>query len=313
METSIKVVCHPMMQEAVAGRVLVSTVTVEQAVVKCLKAKEAAGYRPTYVKSLSQSLRVFASEFGERSVCALGADDIEDWLNAKKDKPSTRAGRMARLASLFAFCHRRGWVPSNPVESLERVRLTQPVPQILSPDQAQQIMEFTKIEMPRCLAWLTICLFSGLRPEEPTAYPLKPNGVRWDNIDLVNGTIRIEASVTKTTRRRIVHLTANAIEWLSEAKEAGSQLPLRLMTKKRLLIRLREHLGLPVWPKDVLRHTAASMMLAINPNAAQVAMELGNSPKILMTHYHELVSREDATKFWKIKPKRAEQLLLDIR
>lgn len=301
-----------MMQEASGAKVLVSTVTVEQAVVKCLKAKEAAGYRPTYVKSLGQSLRVFASKFGEHSICELSADDIEDWLNERKDKPATRAGRMARLASLFAFCKRRGWVPANPVESLERVRLIQTTPQILTPEQATRIMDFTKSQMPSCLAWLTLCLFAGLRPEEPTAYPLKPSGVKWENIDLANGTVRIEAESTKTTRRRMVHLTPNAVEWLLEAKARGARLPLRLMTKKRFLKRLREQLGYKIWPKDVLRHSAASMMLATNPNAATVAMELGNSPKVLLTHYHELVSADQAAKFWNISPKRTEQLLLDM-
>jgi len=56
------------------------------------------------------------------------------------------------------------------------------------------------------------------------------------------------------------------------------------------------------WSADVLRHTYASMRMGAGGNAAEVAGEMGNSPGILLTHYRELVTADDAAKFWAILP-----------
>ncbi|MCP5523587.1 MAG: hypothetical protein H7A46_18775 [Verrucomicrobiales bacterium] len=63
---------------------------------------------------------------------------------------------------------------------------------------------------------------------------------------------------------------------------------------------MRDRLGFKAWPQDVLRHTAASQLLALRKDAAAVALELGNSPQVLLTHYRELVTREQAAEFWGI-------------
>ena len=56
------------------------------------------------------------------------------------------------------------------------------------------------------------------------------------------------------------------------------------------------------WHQDVLRHTYASMRIAAGDSVNQVADDMGNSPKMLLTHYRELVPREDALKFWDLLP-----------
>jgi len=57
-----------------------------------------------------------------------------------------------------------------------------------------------------------------------------------------------------------------------------------------------DHLGFGDWPKGLRRHTAAAHLLARKQDAAAVALELGNSPRVLLTHYRELVIREQANK-----------------
>jgi len=37
-------------------------------------------------------------------------------------------------------------------------------------------------------------------------------------------------------------------------------------------------------------------------NAGQVALEMGNSAKIVMDHYHEVVDAKTAREYWSIKP-----------
>jgi hypothetical protein len=51
-----------------------------------------------------------------------------------------------------------------------------------------------------------------------------------------------------------------------------------------------------MWKKDVLRHSAASYWLAVEPDVPRIAMELGNSPAVLFKHYREVVTDEEAKK-----------------
>jgi hypothetical protein len=51
-----------------------------------------------------------------------------------------------------------------------------------------------------------------------------------------------------------------------------------------------------------LRHSYASYRLAAIQNAAQVALEMGNSSEIVFKHYRELVKPEAALKWFSIFP-----------
>ena len=65
---------------------------------------------------------------------------------------------------------------------------------------------------------------------------------------------------------------------------------------------MRKRLGFDQRPKDILRHTAASMLMAEWEDEGKAAASLGNSPTILHAHYRELVSRAEAKRFWGIVP-----------
>jgi hypothetical protein len=51
------------------------------------------------------------------------------------------------------------------------------------------------------------------------------------------------------------------------------------------------------WKHNALRHSFCSYRLAGIQNAAQVALEAGNSPAMVFRHYRELV-RPEAAKTW---------------
>ncbi len=65
---------------------------------------------------------------------------------------------------------------------------------------------------------------------------------------------------------------------------------------------MRKNLGFKEWPKDILRQTCTSMLMAVWQDEGKVAASLGNSPAILHAHYRELVSRAEAKRFWAIGP-----------
>ena len=92
------------------------------------------------------------------------------------------------------------------------------------------------------------------------------------------------------------------MDWLKLAGKLKADLPVPSVYRRRWLRTMRDHLGFKAWPQDVLRHTTASQLLALRKDAVAVALELGNSPQVLLTHYLELVTWKQAAEFWAIKP-----------
>jgi len=56
------------------------------------------------------------------------------------------------------------------------------------------------------------------------------------------------------------------------------------------------------WKDNGCRHSFISYRLAEIQNAAQVALEAGNSPNVVFKHYRELVKPADAVKWFAVSP-----------
>lgn len=271
-----------------------SVVTLGGGILILLAAKSAANFRPRYVNSLRSYLGLFARGREDLPIAAITVEHLELWFAVRKEAPSSQRGNLGRLGSLFAFAKRRCWISKNPMRQLEKIRIDRKPPKILSPQQAERLMEYVMRKAPRSLAFFTLALFAGVRPQELEA-------VTWDNVGA--GIVTIDAAASKVRRRRIVHLKDNAIEWLTFARELGSMLPFGIHKRVRTLQKAALHMGFEDgWCQDILRHSAASYWLAITDNAGLVSRELGNSPGVLLDHYYELVTAESAAAFWKITP-----------
>lgn len=262
------------------------------AIACCLKQKTLSGLRPIYMKGLAAYWRRFARFIGAGAdVGGITVEKVERFLESNHN-PATRASNAGRLASLFSFCKRRGWISENPVDKLEKVRVNRKTPFIFTLEQCRILFDWTVENKSRYVPWLALSVFCGIRPEEL-------GKLTWDKLDLDAGTVWIDSEVAKTRMRRLVHISANAIGWL----RLGGDLPIMKTARRRWQRGARMALGLSHWPQDALRHTAASMMLARDQNASKVATELGNSPGILATHYIDLVKPGDAQRFWAICPR----------
>ncbi|MCL5098566.1 MAG: tyrosine-type recombinase/integrase [Candidatus Omnitrophica bacterium] len=264
-----------------------------QAIAELLQSKTNAGCRASYVSNLGMYLRFFARGRESMALDQIRVGDIEEWIAGHDYRPAMRASAINRLSTLFSWAKRRGYVVENPCERCERIRVDRSPPVILTHDQVLRALQFAQEEEPDFLAWLALALFGGLRPEEA-------DKVAWSKIDLDRGTARIESDVTKVRSWRIVNLMPATVEWLKVARSA--RLPVPQVTRRRFQRRLREHLGFATWPKDILRHTAASHWLAEWQDAGRVATELGNSPAVLLRHYRKLVTKDEAKAFWTIHP-----------
>jgi integrase/recombinase XerD len=265
------------------------------AITELVKAKTGANRRPSYVASLEQYLRRWAKGKEAMSIASVKLDDIEVFLNALPSH-SSRATGINRLSTLFSFAVRRGWRSDNPCERIERPHIDYGIPAILTVGEAAKVLTHARRRMPRFLPWLVLAMFGGLRPEEI-------DRLSWDAVDLERGIVTIGAQAAKVRARRIVHLKPVAVEWL----RLGGDMPLPHVTRRRCLRKWREILGWRAWRKDVLRHSAASYWLAVEPDAPRIAMELGNSPAVLFKHYREVVTDEEAKKYWALFPNNCDE------
>ncbi|MCB1094810.1 MAG: hypothetical protein KDN22_04440 [Verrucomicrobiae bacterium] len=56
------------------------------------------------------------------------------------------------------------------------------------------------------------------------------------------------------------------------------------------------------WPQNCIRHSFGSYFLERTRDVAATALAMGNTPAVVMRHYHQLVDPDDANAFWSISP-----------
>jgi len=266
-------------------------VSLSRAIDALIQAKQLANRRPVYIKSLRAYLAQFSKGREAMPIGSLDVFAIEDWFANRKESTSTRASNVGRLSSLFSFCERRGWVNRNPCKMLERPRIEYKPPRILTPEQAHKLISASKTDRPHMLPFFALGMFCGIRPDELSK-------LHWDSIDLEQRIVSVDASVSKVRQRRVVPIYPEVAELL----RLGGRLPVSRTTRKRYIGFACAVLGLIDWPTDTLRKTCASYMLARERDAGRVSTALGNSPRILMTNYAELVNPSASTAFWSIRP-----------
>lgn len=266
-------------------------VSLLEAVEVTVELKTKANRRKKYVDGLGQYLRLFARGREDLPVADISVDLIEDWFASRSEKPATRAANLGRIAAMCSVAWRRGWMRENPCDKVERVTVDKQSPRILSLPQIYSLLH--AMQNRRGIAYIILCLFAGLRPSEAQQ-------LTWDKVDLSAGTVTVDASISKVRRRRIVHLMPAAVAWLRSSTQ--DVLPVSNRERKRILYLCCHILGFDSWPQDVYRHSCASYWIAECQDAGRVALQLGNSPKVLLTDYRELVTRAQAKEFWAIRP-----------
>lgn len=282
--------------------------SLQEAAAAFIASKKERNRRWKYTDALRYDLNALA-EFCNGAAChEITPEKIEQWLRAANWKPKTKNGKLINLGTFFGFCLRRGWVLEDPCAKVERFAADRKPPGILTPKQAKALMVAARSAEPKMLPYLTLCLFSGIRPEEVFR-------LSWAKVDLRQGIVRIDADISKTHRTRIVHLSENARAWL----KLGGDLPpganqwqdalnrircaagfVYSVRTKRRGVKSQRFPGMP-WPHDCLRHSFVSYSIPIH-GISETAREAGHSESILHENYKVPVPKSEARKFWEIWP-----------
>lgn len=245
--------------------------------------------RDTYCKTFRQWLAAFCDVLGDNQVGSITTDMLKP-LYCKIPIKSRQTWK-ARANTFFSWAMRNKHADSNPAENLEVPRTDKEVPHILSVRQCQTLMANCPV---RALGALILMLFAGVRPAEAKQ-------ITSEAVSREKRILTIGAKIAKTRAYRIVPLTDNMMEWFDYIFAHKQRLPYT-QSNNRLTESWAKILQLQSWPRDCLRHTAASMMLARDKNADKVSLELGNSPGVLHRHYKNLVTDSDCESFWRLTP-----------
>ena len=255
-----------------------------------LNAKRAGNRKAVYLASLKYYLTRFAAGREPLPLAEFTTADVENFLKQFKSA-ATRQTWLNRISTLFAFAVRREFLLKNPCGKIERITVDRRAPKILTPAQAEVLLRLAPTV---CRPYVILGMFAGIRPDELLR-------LQWADVDLTTRTVTVNDA--KTRRRRIVPLEPRAVALLAGCPLQHGPVAPSNSTVRRFKRTARAGLGLAAWPSDLLRHTAASYLLALHGDAGKVATMLGNSSSVLLAHYHEPVKNGDCAEFWALAGK----------
>lgn len=152
-------------------------------------------------------------------------------------------------------------------------------------------------ECSACAVPFAFLAFAGLRPTELTR-------LRWEQVKLDSGNIRLDGKLTKTGKTRNVRINATLRAWIETIPEdarTGSVIPGRWRYRAT---RVRKEAGLDGRElQDALRHSYGSYMLATENDLAALQNDMGHQHQdVFFNHYHNALTAAEAAPYWEVLP-----------
>ena len=275
------------------------------------------------LREIRERFARFSRTFGERMVSDIEPEEIRAWLmdlttiietslgKQETDEPVSQVTRQAYKRTLsigFAWAKSQGAAPSNP---LLEVKLASPERErvfVSTPAQTALLLEKAN---PRLRAYLALCCFAGLRPEQAQGLP-------WSHIHFARGEygeIEVPVGTDKAGGERIVPIQPNLRAWLFTvpAEQRRGTVFFSRKDRRAAYAALRELApDLPEgWPQDGPRHGYGTYRLKVTGSFGQVADEMGNSEAVIRTRYYRSVSASTAAAYWNILPSHENDLAVE--
>jgi integrase len=267
-------------------------VTVGEAVEKFYRTKEAEGMSAIYLKDIRGLLGDFARHF-QCPLSSIQPDDLRQYLNRKRVGLVSKENRRRMLVVLFNFARENGWLRPNEktaAEALGTYKIKQREVEIYTPAEVRRLLNAAE---PDFVPYLVLVAFGGVRREE------LHKGLPWEAINFDRRTITVPASIAKTGRKRKIVMSENLTQWLTPYRVKSG--PIFNIDPRKRIAKVTKASSVK-WKQNALRHSFGSYRMEQTKNEGQVALEMGNSPKVVKDHYFEIVDEGAAREYWSIKP-----------
>jgi len=250
------------------------------------------------------------AEFGERPMCSITGEEIEAHLERATGGPGAFNQGLRLIGAFWRWSARppREWCDAAVVGHVERKEAVSGHIATLSSAEAKRLMRAAERHHRDAVIPFAIALFTGMRRQEIER--LEPE-------DFSPEGITVPALSAKTRRRRFIHMPEPLARWLAAYPMGETVLPANWQRKEKAVRRLAgwrvwsdlidppEPPGsLPPWPENALRHTAASVALALGKPIETLVFEHGHAGGLatLRNHYIGQVSKKEAREIWELAP-----------
>ena len=235
-------------------------------------------------------------------------DHVEKYLANRNVSPNTKDANCRAISSFFTWCMKgkRHWCINNPCYAVEIEGTPgddDREPVVLPVDECERLLRAAEgFERGKMVPYVALCMFGGLRPFEAAR-------LSWDQVNLVDGEIRLKGQQTKTGKGRIVEICPTLKAWLNRYKGIDEIYRPAFKWESRE-VRAGIGYGEPTkenpdskpWVPDVLRHTAISYYFRSTGSYGRTAEQFGNSESIIKKHYQSRVSSKDTKRFYALRP-----------
>lgn len=256
---------------------------IEEAIEAFLKSRTTRS--EAHNKAYGYMRRDLLVSFPGRMMSSITAAELLEHVEEASSTAATFNALARLIRAFWRWCakHPRDWCDDKTVEVLERKDTTKDEIGVLKAKQCQKLLDTAAKHYPDCVPGLAIALFTGLRKAELE---------RLRKDDITKSGINLPAASTKTGRRRFIHMPAPLAAWLKSYPIEDTILPLNWHKKEKAVRRLagwrvwsdfvdppKPPSDLPEWPHNALRHTHASVHVALgNPSRSRPAQTIRPRP-----------------------------------
>jgi len=271
------------------SRPVIVNKSIKDVLKEMLVTKQAQGLSERTLDDLRKRLGRFAKSC-RVPIHEITAARIQDFLVNLKVSGRTQNNFRMTISNMFNFARLRGYVgkDQNPAAEVPQAKEVQGDVGIFTPDEMTTLLEHG---LDKFKPFLAIAAFAGLRTAEVE---------RLDWSDVGTQYIKVRGSNSKTGAHRLVEIQPNLQAWLTQLRKPSGPVVL-VANVTNAQVRLIRKAKIK-WKHNALRHSYGSYRLALLKDPAKVAYEMGNSPRMVFAHYRELVTSEEANRWFNVLP-----------
>jgi len=244
--------------------------------------------------SMRETLKKFRTRFAETPIKLLVGTEIKAWLAGLPLAVKTRNRHLSYIRNILGIAREANLLETDPLERVSsfndpRKRNGFKVA-ILTPDELEKFLNAAADDL---RAFFALSAFSGLRREEIVR-------LDWAEVKLDRNLIDLPFEKSKNKKRKLIEVPANLAAILAPyAAASGPVTPRKKLD--RAISAAAKAADIVPWRQNCLRHSFCSYAVA-DKGFEWTAAQADHSVRMLRDHYWEVVSKEDAEKYWAIKP-----------